>query len=41
MICVAGGSLANLLAVWHVHDLAPVLRECWHADVMLTGVSAG
>jgi len=41
MIWVAGGSLANLLAVWEVHDLAPVLRECWQSGVVLTGVSAG
>ena len=30
MIWVAGGSLANLLAVWLAHGLAPVLEECWH-----------
>lgn len=41
MIWVAGGSVANLLAVWQVHDLAPVLRDCWQAGVVLTGVSAG
>jgi peptidase E len=41
MIWVAGGSVANLLAVWQAHDLAPVLRECWQAGVVLTGVSAG
>jgi peptidase E len=41
IIWVAGGSVANLLAVWDVHDLGPVLRECWQAGVVLTGVSAG
>jgi peptidase E len=41
LIWVAGGSVANLLGVWQVHDLAPVLRECWQAGVVLTGVSAG
>jgi peptidase E len=41
LIWVAGGSLANLLAVWQVHDLAPVLRECWQSGVVLSGVSAG
>lgn len=41
MIWVAGGSVANLLAVWHVHDLGPILEECWQAGVVLTGVSAG
>jgi peptidase E len=41
IIWVAGGSVANLLAVWQIHDLAPVLRECWRAGVVLSGVSAG
>ena len=41
IIWVAGGSVANLLALWRVHNLGPTLRECWHAGVVLTGVSAG
>jgi peptidase E len=41
LIWVAGGSVANLLAVWHTHQLRPVLAECWQAGVVLTGVSAG
>jgi peptidase E len=41
VIWVAGGSVANLLAVWRVHELAPVLAECWRAGVVLSGVSAG
>ena len=41
IIWVAGGSVANLLAVWAVHDLAPVFEECWRAGVVLSGVSAG
>lgn len=41
VIWVAGGSVANLLAVWEVHDLGSVFRECWSAGVVLMGVSAG
>lgn len=38
---VMGGSVANLLAVWQVHELGPILRQAWQAGVVLTGVSAG
>lgn len=41
IIWVAGGSVANLLGVWAVHNLAPVFEECWRAGVVLSGVSAG
>lgn len=41
VIWVGGGSVANLLAVWAVHDLAPVLRAAWEQGVVLSGVSAG
>lgn len=41
MIWVAGGSVANLLALWAVHNLGPILHECWRAGVVLSGVSAG
>jgi peptidase E len=40
-IWVGGGSTANLLAVWRVHGLDRVLRECWEAGTVLAGVSAG
>jgi peptidase E len=40
-IWVNGGSVANLLAVWDVHDLRPVFRRVWEAGVVLAGVSAG
>lgn len=33
--------MANLLAVWSVHDLGPVMRDAWQQGVVLTGVSAG
>ena len=41
VIWVGGGSVANLLAVWRVHRLDAILRECWEAGVVLAGVSAG
>ncbi|HEX5090999.1 MAG TPA: peptidase E [Nocardioides sp.] len=41
VIWVGGGSVANLLAVWRVHGLDEILRECWESGVLLSGVSAG
>ena len=40
-ICVSGGNTANMLAVWRVHGIDAVLREAWHAGVVLFGASAG
>jgi peptidase E len=41
IIYVGGGNTANLLAVWRVHRVDEVLRECWESGVVLGGVSAG
>ncbi len=41
VLLVGGGSVVNLMAVWRAHQLAPVMRECWHAGVVLAGWSAG
>lgn len=41
VLLVGGGSVVNLMAVWRAHRLAPVMRECWHAGVVLAGWSAG
>jgi peptidase E len=41
VIWVGGGSVANLVALWRVHGLDEILRECWQAGVVLGGVSAG
>jgi peptidase E len=41
VIWVGGGSTANLLALWRMHGLDTILRECWEAGVVLSGVSAG
>lgn len=41
VVWVNGGSVANLLAVWAVHDLGASMRAAWEAGVVLSGVSAG
>jgi len=41
VVWVNGGSVANLLAVWRVHELDAVFRRVWEAGVVLAGVSAG
>jgi peptidase E len=41
IIFVGGGSVANMLAVWRVHDLDRVMRKAWQAGIVLSGVSAG
>ena len=35
VIWVGGGSVANLLAVWRVHHVDDMLRECWERGVVL------
>jgi peptidase E len=41
IIWVAGGSTANLLALWRLHGLDTILRALWQAGTVLMGVSAG
>ena len=41
LIFVGGGSVANMLAVWRVHELDRILGAAWQAGVVLAGVSAG
>ncbi len=41
VVWVNGGSVANLLAVWRVHDLHRIFRKVWESGVVLAGVSAG
>jgi len=41
VLWVGGGSVANLLALWRLHGVDRVLRDCWQAGVVLAGVSAG
>jgi peptidase E len=41
VIWVEGGSVVNLMAVWRAHGLPQIIRECWQAGTVLTGLSAG
>jgi peptidase E len=41
VIWVSGGSLVNLLAVWHAHALPGLLEQAWRSGVVLAGGSAG
>ena len=41
VVWVAGGSVANLLALWRLHGIGPAMRTAWQAGVVLMGVSAG
>jgi peptidase E len=41
VIYVGGGSTANLLSLWRLHGLDGILRDAWHAGVVLAGISAG
>jgi peptidase E len=41
VVWVGGGSVANLLVVWRLHELDQALRQAWQAGVVLAGVSAG
>ena len=40
-IFVGGGSVANMLAVWRVHELDVIMRKAWHDGIVLSGSSAG
>jgi peptidase E len=41
VIYVGGGSMRNLLAIWHAHGLEQLLVEAWRTGVVLAGLSAG
>jgi dipeptidase E len=41
IIYVGGGSMVNLLAIWHVQGLPAILREAWQRGIVLAGLSAG
>lgn len=41
LIFVGGGSVANMLAVWRVHELDRIMRAAWQRGIVLAGVSAG
>ena len=41
IVYVGGGSMRNMLAIWRVHELDEILRECWARGIVLAGLSAG
>ena len=41
LICVGGGSMVNLLAVWEAHEIGTMLALAWKQGVVLAGQSAG
>lgn len=41
LVWVGGGSVANLLALWELHGVAPAMRTAWESGVIMSGVSAG
>lgn len=41
LIWVGGGSVANLLEVWKIHNLKIHLKNAWEKGTVLSGVSAG
>ena len=41
LIYVGGGSMANLLAIWDVHEVGAMLSLAWRKGIALAGQSAG
>jgi dipeptidase E len=41
IVYVGGGSMRNLLALWHAHGLDRLLVQAWERGTVLTGLSAG
>ena len=41
LVWVGGGSVANLLALWRLHNVDHAMRAAWEQGVILGGVSAG
>jgi peptidase E len=41
VIYVGGGSMRNMLAIWHEHGVDQAMRRAWEAGVVLAGLSAG
>jgi len=41
IVYVGGGSMRNLLAIWHAHELEDLLLEAWRGGTVLAGLSAG
>ncbi len=41
IVYVGGGSMRNLLAIWHAHGLDELLTRAWRQGTVLAGISAG
>jgi dipeptidase E len=41
IVYVSGGSMRNLLAIWHAHRLDELLTRAWRSGIVLAGLSAG
>jgi len=41
IIYISGGNTRNMLAIWEVAGVTPLLRAAWERGVVLAGVSAG
>jgi dipeptidase E len=41
IVYVGGGSMRNLLAIWHAHRLDRMLIDAWRRGAVLAGLSAG
>ena len=41
IVYVGGGSMRNLLAIWHAHGLEALLLRAWRQGTVLAGLSAG
>jgi dipeptidase E len=41
IVYVSGGSMRNLLAIWHAHRLDELLTRAWESGIVLAGLSAG
>lgn len=41
LIYVGGGNTANMMAIWDVHELRPIIQEAYERGTVLCGKSAG
>lgn len=41
VILVGGGNTANLLAIWNLHGVTPLLKQAYQRGTVMAGVSAG
>ncbi|HEX3391177.1 MAG TPA: peptidase E [Solirubrobacteraceae bacterium] len=41
IVYVGGGSMRNLLALWHAHELDRILVQAWRRGIVMAGLSAG